>query len=134
MKENSNVSEDRFNYQQAMFGKVEHDEELTIVSVQGEIDIYSSSVFKEALSMQLDKGRTRFIIDLCDVDFIDSSGLGVLVSRLRQAKELSEESRPIRLVCDRDAVNKVFRITGLDRVFPMHKTVDEAKAAFRAAA
>ena len=68
--------------------------------------------------------RSNIIVDLQGVGFIDSSGLGVLVGALRRAKE---RSGSIRLVCDRDNVLKIFRITGLDKVFPIFDSVEDAR-------
>ncbi|MDO8986896.1 MAG: STAS domain-containing protein, partial [Coriobacteriia bacterium] len=63
------------------------------------------------------------LVDLEQVGFIDSSGLGVLVGGLRRAKE---NSGAIRLVCSRENILKIFRITGLDKVFPIFDTLEHA--------
>jgi anti-sigma B factor antagonist len=60
------------------------------------------------------------------VGFIDSSGLGVLVGALRRAREAQGD---LRIVSARETVVKIFRITGLDRVFPVFPTLDEARGA-----
>jgi len=64
------------------------------------------------------------IVDLGGVAFIDSSGLGVLVSALRRARE---RDGSVRIVCTRDNVLKIFRITGLDKVFPIFSDITEAR-------
>jgi len=63
------------------------------------------------------------IVDLEQVGFIDSSGLGVLVSALRRARE---RDGAVRIVCRRDNILKIFRITGLDKVFPIFDDAAEA--------
>ncbi|MRR11116.1 anti-sigma factor antagonist, partial [bacterium] len=64
------------------------------------------------------------LVDLDEVGFIDSSGLGVLVGGMRRVKE---RSGSLRLVCTRENILKIFRITGLDKVFPVFGTVAEAR-------
>ena len=60
------------------------------------------------------------------VGFIDSSGLGVLVGALRRVREAGGD---LRVVCGRESVVKIFRITGLDKVFPMFTSLDDARGA-----
>lgn len=94
------------------------------MSLTGEVDVYTAPRLKEALVTQIESGCARIIVDLEGVGFIDSSGLGVLVGGLRRAKE---REGTIRLVCTRDNVLKVFRITGLDKVFAIFSDVEEAQ-------
>lgn len=93
------------------------------LSLEGEVDVYTAPRLKEAIVDQIDDGCVNIIVNLEKVGFIDSSGLGVLVSGLRRAKE---RDGAIRLVCTRENVLKIFRITGLDKVFPIFATQDEA--------
>lgn len=104
--------------------KLEHDGDTCVISLAGEVDVYTSPSFKERLVKAIDDGCMRIVVDLEAVDFIDSSGLGVLVSGLRRVKE---QDGSIRLVCTREPIMKVFRITGLDRVFPVFGSVAEAR-------
>lgn len=94
------------------------------LSLAGEVDVYTAPWLKEALVEQIESGCARIIVDLDGVGFIDSSGLGVLVGGLRRAKE---QDGAIRLVCTRDNILKVFRITGLDKVFPIFADISEAR-------
>ncbi|MDH4140583.1 MAG: STAS domain-containing protein [Coriobacteriia bacterium] len=100
-----------------------HDD-ACIMRLHGEVDVYTAPRLKESLTEQIESGCTNVLVDLEDVGFIDSSGLGVLVGALRRAKE---RSGGVRLVCTRENVLKIFRITGLDKVFPIFGTVEEAK-------
>lgn len=95
-----------------------------VVSLQGEVDVYTAPRLKETLIEHIDAGCANIIVDLEGVGFIDSSGLGVLVSGLRHAKE---REGTVRLVCTRENVLKIFRITGLDKVFPIFARLDEAR-------
>lgn len=96
-----------------------------VVSVEGEIDVYTAPRLKEVLVDVIEGGCPNVVVDLDRVSFIDSSGLGVLVGALRRAKEASGS---LRLVCTRDGVLKIFRITGLDKVFPIFSSVSDASA------
>lgn len=89
---------------------------MCVVTLQGEVDVYTAPSLKDALVEVIESGCANVVVDLEGVDFIDSSGLGVLVGALRRAKEASGS---IRLVCTRESILKVFRITGLDKVFPI---------------
>jgi anti-sigma B factor antagonist len=102
------------------------DGEVCVVRVAGEVDVYTSPSLKVALTDAMGDGCRIVIADLGGVPFIDSSGLGVLVGALRRAREAGGE---MRLVSERDAVVKILRITGLDRVFPLYATLDEARGA-----
>lgn len=94
-----------------------------LLAVRGEVDVYTSPVLKSRLHEVIDEGCTDLVVDLDGVAFIDSSGLGALVSGLRKVKE---RSGSLRIVCSRDNILKVFRITGLDKVFPIVATAEEA--------
>lgn len=104
---------------------VERDGDTCVMKLGGEVDVYTSPLFKERLVKSIDDGCRSIVVDLEGVEFIDSSGLGVLVSGLRRIKE-NEGS--IHLVLTREPILKVFRITGLDRVFPIYSSLEEAKS------
>jgi anti-sigma B factor antagonist len=95
-----------------------------IMSLDGEVDVYTSPSLKQDMVAAIDEGCAHMIVDLAEVGFIDSSGLGALVSGLRRMKE---RSGTIRLVGPREPILKVFKITGLDKVFPIFATVEEAR-------
>jgi anti-sigma B factor antagonist len=102
----------------------EHNEDVCALTLSGEVDVYTAPKLKETLVEEIESGCVRIIVDLDDVGFIDSSGLGVLVGGLRRAKE---RDGAIRLVCSRENVLKIFRITGLDKVFPIFSDMQEAR-------
>jgi anti-sigma B factor antagonist len=94
------------------------------LTLSGEIDVYTSPQLKRELVEAVDAGCVNIVVDLEGVGFIDSSGLGVLVSGLRRVKE---NDGTLRLVSTRDGILKIFRITGLDKVFPIFASVSEAQ-------
>jgi anti-sigma B factor antagonist len=94
-----------------------------VLAVKGEVDLYTSPQLKEKVGEMVEQGQSRLVIDLTDVGFMDSSGLGVLVTALKRARERDGQ---LALVCPEGSVHKVLTITGLDRVFPIHQSVTEA--------
>jgi anti-sigma B factor antagonist len=100
--------------------------ERTVVRVAGEIDVYTAPVLREELTRLSDAGHNDLVVDLTEVPFMDSTGLGVLVGALKRVKTHGGE---LSLVIDQEKVLKVFRITALTQVFPIFETVDEALGA-----
>jgi anti-sigma B factor antagonist len=100
--------------------------DTAIVTITGEVDIYTSPKLKETLEAASAGGCRLIVVDLAGVGFIDSSGLGVLVGALRRAREKDGD---LRLVSRDEAVARIFRITGLDAVLPLHATLDDALGA-----
>jgi anti-sigma B factor antagonist len=101
-------------------------DDRVIVSIAGEIDLDTAPTLREELLRVLSNGPLHLILDMAKVSFLDSSGLGVLVGTLRRARMLGGTvsiAAPIRQVLE------VLEITGLDAVFPVHDTVDDAVAA-----
>jgi anti-sigma B factor antagonist len=94
-----------------------------VLSVRGEVDVYTAPKFRERLIELVSDGKHRIIVDLEGVDFLDSTGLGVLVGGL---KRLRSHDGDLLLVCTQSRILKVFEITGLTKVFSIYKTVDEA--------
>ena len=88
-----------------------------VVELEGEVDLSTSASFKETVYQVIDSGKRDIVIDLDGLDFMDSTGLGVLVAVL---KKISLEGGSIRLVCSKRSILKVFRITGLDKVFDIY--------------
>lgn len=100
--------------------------DYTVLQVHGEIDVYTAPVLREHLSEVIAEGRYHLVIDMTTVDFLDSTGLGVLVGTL---KRIRGHEGSLQLVCDQEKILKVFRITGLTKVFPIHADVPAALAA-----
>lgn len=98
----------------------------TVVHVAGEIDVYTAPTLREELASLADAGRTDLVVDLTEVSFMDSTGLGVLVGALKRVRTTGGD---LRLVIDQEKVLKVFRITALTQVFEIHATLDEALGA-----
>lgn len=102
----------------------EHDG-WSVLAVAGEVDVATAPRLRERLVTLVNDGRTRIVVDLERVDFIDSTGLGVLVGALKRVRTNDGD---LALVCTGPRVLKVFEITGLTKVFAIHGSVDEALA------
>lgn len=97
-----------------------------VVEVGGEIDVYTAPKLREQLAELVDSGSYQIVVDMTGVEFLDSTGLGVLVGGLKRVKT---HDGAMRLVCTHDRILKIFRITGLTKVFPIHDSVAVAIAA-----
>jgi anti-sigma B factor antagonist len=94
-----------------------------VLEVRGEVDVYSAPAFKEAITSLLGPDSPVVMVDLCVLDFLDSTGLGVLVAARTAAADAGGQ---LPVICDRERILKLFRITGLDGVFDIYPTVDDA--------
>ncbi len=98
----------------------------TIIEVGGEIDVYTAPKLREAITGLVDEGQRDLIIDLEQVEFMDSTGLGVLVGGLKRVRT---HEGSLELVCTQERLLKIFRITGLGKVFAIHGSQADAMAA-----
>ena len=99
--------------------------DYTVLEVSGEVDVYTAPALRDRITDLLDAGQHQLVVDLGGVEFLDSTGLGVLVAGLNRTREVGGT---LSLVCPQERVLKLFRITGLDEVFTVHGTVDQALA------
>jgi anti-sigma B factor antagonist len=97
----------------------------TVIAVGGEIDVYSAPKLREKLINLVESGNYHLIVDMEEVEFLDSTGLGVLVGGLKRVRA---HEGWIDLVCTQGRILRIFRITGLSKVFNIHDTVAEAAA------
>jgi anti-sigma B factor antagonist len=104
---------------------VEEKDGATILAVKGEVDVYTAPRLREKLVELVSQGKYKIIVNLEGVDFLDSTGLGVLVGGL---KRLRSHDGDLTLVCTQPRILKVFEITGLTKVFAIFETVDDAVA------
>ena len=102
------------------------DNEHTILEVGGEIDVYTAPKLRDRITELVDAGNLNLVVDLEGVEFMDSTGLGVLVGGL---KKVRTNGGSLSLVCTQERLLKIFRITGLGKVFAIHATQSEATAA-----
>jgi anti-sigma B factor antagonist len=99
---------------------------IEVVDVEGEIDVYTAPRLRELLIDLVNKNNYNLVVNMERVEFLDSTGLGVLVGGLKRVRAYDGS---LDLVCTQERILKIFRITGLTKVFGIHDTVDEAIAA-----
>lgn len=97
----------------------------TVIEVRGEIDVYTAPLLREEISTLVDADHTTIVVDLTQVSFMDSTGLGVLVGALKKVRTLGGD---LSLVINEEKILKVFRITALTQVFSIHPSLDAALA------
>jgi anti-sigma B factor antagonist len=102
------------------------DDDTHVIAVTGEVDLFTAPEFKERVMAPIAADVGRVVVDLTDATFIDSSSLGVLIGAHRR---LRGRGGRLMVACDVSAILKTFRVTGLDGVFTVAPTVEEALAA-----
>ena len=95
-------------------GVKQNDNQLSVITIEGEIDIYSAPDFKEKLYTIIGEGNRDVVLECSNLSYIDSTGLGILVGVLKRIKE---QNHNIVIKNPRNTIRKLFKITGLDKVF-----------------
>jgi anti-sigma B factor antagonist len=100
---------------------------VTVVVPQGDLDMAVADRLRRALGELLDKGRTKLVLDLSGVAYIDSSGLGALVATLKRARGVGAD---IKLCALQPDVRSIFDMTRLIKVMEVYGTRAEAVSAW----
>lgn len=95
----------------------------TVVRVAGEVDVFTAPQLREALAVATEGNQRQVVVDLEAVDFLDSTGLGVLVFGLKRVRERGGD---LSVVCRHEQILKVLTITGLSKILKVHSTIEEA--------
>lgn len=96
----------------------------TLCRPVGELDAYTVGQFRESLSSVATV--SRLLIDLSEVPFMDSAGLGALIGGIRRVREAGGE---VAVACSRPTLTRLLHTTGFDRIVPVTETVEDASAA-----
>lgn len=104
---------------------VEHRGDAVVVRLADELDLYNAHLVRDALLEATDRNPERLIVDLSEVVFVDSTVLGVLI----EVRSRLANSRGFLLVSPGVATRRALAISGLDRQFGVHESLDEALAA-----
>ncbi|MEO8106820.1 MAG: STAS domain-containing protein [Actinomycetes bacterium] len=96
---------------------------VSIVEVSGDVDVWTAESLRGALQRAQALGNPHTVVDLSNVPFVDSTGIGVLVGALKRTKEAGGS---LHLVVVSPGIHKVLAITRLDQVFILHESRDEA--------
>ncbi len=99
---------------------------VVVIVVHGQADLHTAPDLREAITEAIDGGASGLIVDLTDATFVDSMTLGVLLGAV---KRLRPRGGKVAVVCVSPHIRRIFEITLLDRVFGLHETLDEARAA-----
>jgi anti-sigma B factor antagonist len=105
------------------------DRRTHVISVGGEIHVSTASEFQRRLDAAISRGKTAVVLDLSEVEFIDSTGLSVILNGLRR---VTRQRGRMALVCTNPTVLRLFEITRLDTTFDIHESREEALRTARA--
>lgn len=97
-----------------------------VVAVAGDLDLAAAPQLRTHLVELVDAGAREVVVDLTETTFLDSTSLGALVGGVKRLRSVGGE---LSLVCTDRSLVRIFEITGLDRVFSLHRTLEEALAA-----
>ncbi len=104
--------------------EVDDSDGYTLCRPMGELDAYTVTSFREALGELAT--HPRVVIDLSEVPFMDSAGLGALIGGIRRAREHGGD---VAVACSRPTLTRLLHTTGFDRIVPVTETLDDAIAA-----
>lgn len=102
-------------------------EGVKILDITGEIDLYNAPEIKDSIQSEMENNNKKIIINLENVSYIDSSGIGALISSLSNLKKVGGGLKIINVY---DSVKKVFELTKLTSFFEIYDSEDEAVADF----
>ena len=104
--------------------QIEETAEYTVCRPVGELDAYTVGQFRESLGDLASAGR--LVIDLSEVPFMDSAGLGALIGGIRRAREAGGQ---VAVACSRPTLTRLLHTTGFDRIVPVTESIDDAVTA-----
>jgi anti-sigma B factor antagonist len=104
--------------------KTEDGGELLIFKLRGSLDLATSPTIRAALTDATEKGRRHIVVDLTQLEFLDSTGLGALIGAHRRA---TEHGGSFRLIVSEGPIARLLNITGLIRVLAVYHSIDDAK-------
>jgi len=103
-------------------------EGVAVIGLSGEVDVYTSPRLKQEMVDLLNRGTVKLVVDLSAVEYLDSTGLGVLIGGLKRARERDGD---LRLICDNLRILRIFEITGLTKIFDIYRSEEEALAGLK---
>ena len=103
-----------------------HEDNIPVLDVTGEIDIYTTPQFKEAVSAAIDQNKPAIVINMANVTYMDSSGFGTLLSATKRLRPLDGA---LYLSGCNEAIQRMLQITRLNTIFGVYATEAEALAA-----
>jgi anti-sigma B factor antagonist len=107
------------------------DQGAALVNLQGRLDAAAAPTFKQQITEAISQGNVRLALHIAHVTFMDSTGLGALVSALKAARRANGD---ISIIAPSPQVQKLFKLTAMDRVFRIFQSRDEALQQLKAGA
>lgn len=107
---------------------IEKNDDIAVLRCKGSIDADSIALFKKRTGELFDSGMSKFVLDATEVAFIDSMGLGAMISLLRRTRERKGDLKIFGLTRD---VKEIFEITRLNKLFDVCKDGNDACKKFR---
>ncbi|MEX2106435.1 MAG: STAS domain-containing protein [Solirubrobacterales bacterium] len=107
------------------------DDGVRVIAVRGELDLSNASSLEPPLEEAISAGDSSVLIDLSECEFIDSTGIALIVRAWQRLDRSGESSGRVVICSDNDQVRRVLEITGLELSIPIHETRDAALAALR---
>jgi anti-sigma B factor antagonist len=99
--------------------------DVHVFQLSGDVDFDVAPELKRRIIHRIDAGDRRLVLDLTGAGFVDSTAIGVIVGALRRLNMLGGS---LAVVCDNEAVRGIFEIVGLENVFPLHRSEEDALA------
>ena len=107
--------------------RIENHHDIDVIAITGRLDLVSSSALKDTIRQRLSERRAHFVLDMEKVTFINSSGLGALISSLRDVRLSGGRI----VLCHMEPyVEEIFTLTGLTKVFDCYATAAESLESF----
>ena len=101
--------------------------DVVILDLHGKILIgEGDDALRDAVTRLVDSGKTKILLNLGDVPYVDSAGLGALIGGIRRARELGGD---VAVSCSRPTLTRLLRTTGFDRIVTVAETIEDAAAA-----
>lgn len=101
------------------------DESTQALDLDGEVDVYTAPILRQEIMDQVDAGVRHLLVNLEKVDYLDSTGLGILIGGV---KRLKESGGSLKLVGPTARITRIFEITGLNKIFDVYATEADALA------
>lgn len=98
-------------------------DDIYVIEVSGRLDTITSKDLESRLNNLIEQDKTKIVIDLAAVDYTSSVGLRVLLAALKKQKE---KQRTLKLASMQPFVKDIFRVTGLDKIFSIFPTQEDA--------
>lgn len=98
---------------------------VSVLRLTGKLNMVSAPAVRERIAALVDVGPPRVVVDLAEVEFLDSSGLGALISGLKSARQAGGD---LRIAAPGEQVRLVLRLTNMDRVLMPYESPEEAFA------